>query len=187
MKQSYAGIDRAKLLREVSTLSSKEYGRIRLICAVGPLDAGALENLIVEVVTGRWNLALSFSRFAQKLPLEEEDNLRNIISRNYYACYQAARALVFLVTRSDVDDHAKLPVRFRDCLEVKDKEKADLLDKWRDIRNEVEYSPFPRIDDLTEAAKESASETEDFLSLCETYLRKRGVQLGDHKAQDNSP
>ena len=97
--------------RAFSSLSGKEYNKIRLFCQSQAIDLDVLEDLIEQVVLDRWNLALSFARCASNLSMEVEDNLRTIISRNYYACYQASRAFVLLVTKSDVDDH---PESFRD-------------------------------------------------------------------------
>jgi len=133
--------------RAFSSLSSKEYNKIRLFCQSQAIDLDVLDDLIEQVILDRWNLALSFARCASSLSIEVEDNLRTIISRNYYACYQAARAFVLLVTKSDVDDHKKLAAALRDCLEPTNADYADILDKWRDIRNEVDYSAYPFIDE----------------------------------------
>ena len=97
--------------RAFSNLSSNEYRKIRLFCQSQSINLDVLEDLIEQVFLDRWNLALSFARCAYSLSIEVEDNLRTIISRNYYACYQASRAFVLLVTKSDVDDH---PESFRD-------------------------------------------------------------------------
>jgi uncharacterized protein (UPF0332 family) len=106
-----------------------------------------------------------------------EDNLRTIISRNYYACYQAARAFVLLVTKSDVDDHKKLAPVLRDCLSPANADAADTLDKWRDIRNEADYSPYPFINDLKITAHESCVETATFLDVLREEFGKRGLTI----------
>lgn len=136
-----------------------------------------MEDLIEQVVLDRWNIALSFARCASNLSIEVEDNLRTIISRNYYACYQAARAFVLLVTKSDVDDHKKLAAALRDCLEPTNADYADILDKWRDIRNEVDYSPYPFVDNLKTTAEESRAETTIFLDILKQEFGKRGLTI----------
>ena len=166
-----------ELKRAFSNLSSREYSRIRLFCQSQSIELNILENLIEQVVLERWNVALSFARCARNLSVEVEDNFRTIISRNYYACYHASRALVFLVTKSDVDDHKKLASNLRNCLEPANANSADILDKWRDIRNEADYSPYPFIDDLKITAEESCTETADFLDILRPEFRKRGVTI----------
>jgi uncharacterized protein (UPF0332 family) len=164
------------VLREFSTLTGKEYRRLKLVCEAQTLDSQSLEEIVKEVALDRWKLALSFARFAKNLPVET-DNLRNIISRNYYACYQAARALVFFITRLDVDGHKELPKKFTACVSSEHVKYADILKKWRDIRNEVDYSPYPITRDLKEAAQESCIETANFLSVCKDEFIKRGVYI----------
>ena len=163
--------------RAFSNLSSKEYNKIRLFCQSQAFDLDVLEGLIEQVVLDRWKLALSFARCAFNLSMEVEDNLRTIISRNYYACYQAARAFVLLVTKSDVDDHKKLALALRDCLEPAYTDYAEILDKWRDIRNEADYSPYPFIDNLKITAEESCAETTTFFDILRQELGKRGLTI----------
>ncbi|MBI1928851.1 hypothetical protein HYR99_31980 [Candidatus Poribacteria bacterium] len=167
----------SEVKRAFSNLSSKEYGQIRLFCQSQSIELRLLENLIETVVRDRWELALSLARCARSLSVEVEDNLGTIISRSYYACYHGARALVFFVTKSDIDDHKKLVPPLRGFLESTHTNAADLLDKWRDRRNEVDYSPYPFIDNLKTAAEESLIETTVFSDILRQEFRKRGLTL----------
>lgn len=54
--------------------------------------------------------------------------------------YHAARALVLHVRRADLDDHNRLPVAVG---QVVGTNYGDLLGQWREMRNQVDYSPYP--------------------------------------------
>ena len=62
----------------------------------------------------------------------------------------------------------------RDCLSPAN---ADALDKWRDIRNEADYSPYPFIDDVKITAEESCAETAAFLDVLREEFGKRGLSI----------
>ena len=52
------------------------------------------------------------------------------------------------------------------------------LDFWRDMRNEVDYSPYPVLNKpLQELALDAVSSAESCLSEVENYLSKRSVKL----------
>lgn len=166
--------------RAILKLTSKEYATIRLICKREPLTVEVLERHIRGAVLDRVQLGLSFYSCARSLPLESDGTCRSIISRCYYCCYHLARALVFLVTRGDVDEHRKLPKVLRGVLRREDHYLVDALSQWRDIRNEVEYSPFPRIDvPLAEAAAEALRVAEGFIQSITRYFEEGGVRVDD--------
>lgn len=169
-----------EIKRVILELTSKEYATIRRMCECAPLTVEILERHIREAVSDRMQLGLSFYNCARSLPAESDGHCRSIISRCYYCCYHLARSLVFLVTRGDVDDHRKLPRVLRGILRREDHSLADALSQWRDIRNEVEYSPFPRIDlPLAEAAAEAFRVTEGFIQSILHYFEEGRVRVDD--------
>ena len=95
--------------RAVSSLSSKEYGDIRIICGSEGLTKEKLEEYIKLVTADRIDLGLSFYGSANKLHLKDDGDCPSIVSRCYYCCYHLARALIFLVLRDDIGDHSTLP------------------------------------------------------------------------------
>jgi len=48
------------------------------------------------------------------------------------------------------------------------------LNEWRERRNQVDYSPYPK-DNLHVIAQQALVEAEDFLDTCAQFLRTRGV------------
>ena len=98
-----------------------------------------------------------------------------IISLNYYAMYQVARAVVFHTFRDDVDNHERLATEFGKIL---GKDYEDKMIYWRKSRNEVDYSAYPRLDgSLEELSRQSIIEVKNFIKEAENYLNKRGVKL----------
>lgn len=161
-----------------STLSSKEYGDIRIICGSEGLTKEKLDEYIRLVTADRINLGLSFYGSARKLDLKDDGDCRSIVSRCYYCCYHLARALIFLVLRDDMDDHSRLPKALEKVLTEEDNTFADRLDEWRGIRNEIEYSPFPKVDKpLSETAAEMLEGTGEFMESFAPYFRERGVEF----------
>jgi hypothetical protein len=52
------------------------------------------------------------------------------------------------------------------------------LEQYRDIRNEVEYSPYPEIDkSLEETAKEILKETKRSIELIISCFSERGIEV----------
>ena len=52
------------------------------------------------------------------------------------------------------------------------------LNFWRDMRNEVDYSPYPVLDSsLKELALQAISAATSCLSEIANYLAKRGIQI----------
>jgi len=164
--------------RAVSGLSSKEYGDIRIICGSEGLTKEKLDEYIRLVTADRINLGLSFYGSARKLDLKDDGDCRSIVSRCYYCCYHLARALIFLVLRDDIGDHSRLPKVLEKVLTEEDNKFADRLDEWRGVRNEMEYSPFPKIDKpLSETAAEMLEGTKEFIESFAPCFGERGVVL----------
>ena len=71
-----------------------------------------LEKLIQIVTFDRIKLAFSLYTCAKKLDTQSDKqngDYRSIISRCYYCHYHLARAVIFFITRDDIDDHKELP------------------------------------------------------------------------------
>lgn len=164
-----------EIKRTISGLSSRQYGNIRTICGGEGLTKKKLDKYVEQVTIDRINLALSFYNSAKKLEINDEDSL-SIISRCYYCYYHLARALVFLITKNDINDHDKLPNMLRRVMKTEDKWLADKLDDWRGIRNEVEYSPYPQIENaVTKTASQMLRSTRTLSKLLEGYFKERGI------------
>ena len=89
--------------------------------------------------------------------------------------YQAARAAVFHTLREDIDHHERLATHLGSIFGKDDEDKITF---WRRVRNEVDYSPYPKLDrPLAELLKQSILETGYFIDKMVDYLRKRGVRL----------
>jgi len=117
--------------------------------------------------------AQEYLAFAGQLDASATLNLPHSVSRCYYAMYHAARAVVLHVRRADPDDHERLPAALGQCLGLP---YGDLLGRWREARNQVDYSPYPPAD-LRQQALAAVSDAELLLAACREGLRKRGVSL----------
>ena len=97
----------------------------------------------------------------------------HIISRCYYAMYHAARAFVLHLRRADLDDHERLPIVLSQILGT---QQGEMLGKWREVRNQVDYSPYAPadLDALTTAVLDDAAA---LLAACRNALRNRGMPL----------
>ena len=111
--------------------------------------------------------------FAQNLAVNEPLYQPQIISRCYYAMYHAARALVLHIRRADVDDHERLLVVLGQALGVNYR---DVLNRWREMRNRVDYSPYLPAD-MADQSVAALQEAEVLLAACRDCLRNRGVKL----------
>ena len=170
-----------EIKRIVSALSSRVYGDIRAICATVDLTQDKLEELIRSAVFDRVELAISLYKTAQTINAQsdkQDGDYRSIISRCYYCHYHLARALVFLITKDDIDNHEELPKKLGKFLPSNYAIFIDKLERYRRIRNEVDYSPYPEIyDSLNFVALEVLRETEVSIKLILQYFEERGVSI----------
>ncbi len=67
-----------------------------------------LERIVEEFTIQRYNLAKSFHESAKAISLNADIDARNVISRNYYAMFHAARAVIFHFHRYDEEKHEEL-------------------------------------------------------------------------------
>lgn len=136
-------------------------------------------NEEVHAVVCRWvNLAMQHLRTARGLAPKPR-NWRGVVSRSYYAAYNASRALRYAVSGSiklDVDDHkvvGDLPPDFPNRAAWS----TFLIDLRKD-RNLADYEPWTKtLSALSERPRTSLDRTEEFLRQSKTYLRKKGIKL----------
>ncbi|MBM3235902.1 HEPN domain-containing protein [Candidatus Poribacteria bacterium] len=170
-----------EIKRKISHLSSRLYGDIRTICGTEGLTQSRLEELIQVVTLDRIKLAFCLYACAKKLDAHEDKqdgDYRSIISRCYYCHYHLARAAIFSLTKDDIDEHEKLPKSLSKVLPSEYAEFIKKLEQYRGIRNEIEYSPYPEIDNsLEETAKEILQETKHSIELIVCCFRERGIEV----------
>jgi uncharacterized protein (UPF0332 family) len=161
------------LLGTFERISSERYGLLLKLAQGGLFPQSALEDIVEAVTIQRYQLALNFQQTAQAIPLNSEINARNVISRNYYAMYQAARTVIFHVHREDLEGHETVAKKIGPILGTAFQE---MLNDWRDYRNDADYSPFPPIN-LFDKANQSHQAVSVFITECKNLLQKRGVPL----------
>lgn len=140
---------------------------------LGYLTPAQVDELITRLVRERLIKAQEYLAFAGQLDANATLNLPHIVSRCYYAMYHAARAVVLHVRRADLDDHERLPAALGQIL---GRPYGDMLGRWREARNQVDYSPYPP-GDLRQQALAAVSDAELLLMACREGLRNRGVSL----------
>lgn len=161
------------LLKNFERLSSEKYQLLHSLAEEGLFTSTYLESLIENATIKRYNLALSFCESANSINIKTDMDARNIISRNYYGMYHAARAVIFHYYRYDRDNHKEVSKFIKRLLGT---DYGDILKEWRDYRNKADYSAYPQID-YTDYAKESIKVAKEFLSKCKEYLQERGVKI----------
>jgi uncharacterized protein (UPF0332 family) len=170
-----------EIKKRISRLSSRLYGDIRAICDKDGLTQDSLEDLIRSVTFDRVILALSLYESAKTLDSQsnkQDGDYRSIISRCYYCHFHLARALIFLITKDDIDDHEKLPKKLSISLPSDYAVFIDKLEQYRRIRNEADYSPYPEIDGSLDAvALQILQETEASIRLISQCFRERGIVI----------
>lgn len=137
----------------------------------------SIEGELREHVVGLFSLALTHFAFAERLRAAD---WRQQVSRYYYACYNASKALRFFSEghfSAEVADHKKiseLPDDFND----KDKFKLN-LENMRTDRNTSDYDHIAAVADLLATPPEIATLTRDFLTAVRDYCLARGLTLGE--------
>ena len=87
--------------------------------------------------------------------------------------YHAGRTVIFHYERADVEGHEEIARRLPSTLPNR-AHWSFHLSEWRDKRNQVDYSPYPK-GDLYVIVQQALVEAEDFLDTCAQFLRTRGV------------
>ena len=161
------------LLGAFEKISSERYSFLLKLAQEGLFPTSELEGIVEAVTIQRYKLAFSFHESTRAIPLNSEIDARNVISRNYYAMYQAARAVIFHVHREDLDNHEVVAKRIGPILGT---DLQNSLNDCRKYRNDADYSPFPKID-LFDEANRSHQTASVFLTECKNLLQQRGVVL----------
>lgn len=163
-------------IKKFERLSKTEYGVIRnLVIEEGFVENSKIEQIIFQITKDRVELGKSRLEFARTLDENQPAACKTIIALCYYAMYHFCRAAIFHTHRNDVDSHEKVAYEIRNIIGEK---LGKSLDVWRDIRNEVDYSPYPALDKpLKDLASDAISSATSCLSEVENYLSKRGVKL----------
>lgn len=156
----------ADMLWRLARLSGREYGLLRQLSDAGLLDIGPIETLVNQTVTDRMDLARQYLAFAQSIALASEFNGRQVISRSYYAMHHAARAVIFAITRQDITSHEGVIREIRRRL---GEQAADALETQLNLRNDVEYEVYPRVD-VINLAQEARNTAAEFIADCEAHL-----------------
>jgi len=138
---------------------------------LGYLTQTQVTDLINRLVSERFRKATAYLDFAPRLDAEVVLNQPHIISRCYYAMYHAARAFVLHTRRADLDDHERLPMVLSQMLGT---QHGEMLGKWREVRNQVDYSPYAPVD-LNALTKAALADAAALLAACHSVLRNRGM------------
>ena len=160
-------------LDDLQRLTPSQGALLYRLVDLGYLTQAQVDELINRLVSDRFAKALNYLSFAQQLDSGIILNQPHIISRCYYAMYHAARALVLHVRRADMDDHERLSVALGQVLSTN---YGDVLGQWREMRNQVDYSPYAPAD-LAGRATTALSEAIALLTACRDELQNRGVSL----------
>lgn len=159
----------AETLWRLARLTGREYGLLRQLADAGLLDIEPIEALLDQVTMDRIELAREYLTFAQSIALDSELHGRQVISRSYYAMHHAARAVIFATTRQDITSHEGVIREIRRRL---GDQAADALESQLNLRNDVEYEVYPRVN-VIELAQESRETARRFIAECEAYLAGR--------------
>ena len=160
-------------LEDLQRLTPSQGALLYRLVELGYLTRTQVDELVNRLVQDRFAKAMEYLIFAQGLDVSEPLHQPQIVSRCYYAMYHAARALVLHVRRANVDDHGRLAVAFG---WASGNNYGNVLNRWREIRNQVDYSPYP-LPDLPEQAATALTDAEALLDACRDYLQNRGMSL----------
>jgi uncharacterized protein (UPF0332 family) len=169
-----------KIINDLQRLTAEQSKTIHDLVGIKLIESKKLDELINEMVRDRFLKGKAYIKFASKLDVGSPEDQAHIVSRNYYGMYHIARATVFHTLRKDIDQHALLAKIFSQEVKKIGKLKAELvgrkLEKWREKRNDIDYDPY-LLDDIVILCKESISDANEILEICEPYLKKRGVNF----------
>ena len=164
---------RTQILLQLQRLTGSQSDALHNLMELGLIDSTQLQELINEMTKERFKKGRAYLEFASNLDANIKDYQAHIISRNYYGMYHLARATVFHTRRRDIDDHDRLPEAFAQIVGATLGEK---LEKWRDVRNIIEYSPYAPTDIIT-ICEASVNDGKEILKVCQQYLKGRGVEI----------
>lgn len=136
------------------------------------------EGSVVDVAR-HWLLLASQHLRAARHGLARARDWRAVVSRSYYAAYNASRGVRYVVNgfvKLDADDHkivGDLPADFPDRASW-----STFLVDLRKDRNIADYEPWEGIKStLAQTPSASIGRAEEFLRQTKLYLRRRGIKL----------
>jgi uncharacterized protein (UPF0332 family) len=162
-----------RILDDLQRLTPSQGVLLYRLVDLNYLTKEQVDGLINQLVSDRFVKAMDYLTFAQQLDASMTLNQPHIIFRCYYAMYHAARALVLHVRRADLDDHDRLPAALGQVLGT---DYGDVLGRWREMRNQTDYSPYAPTD-LASQVVTAVSDANLLLTTCRDYLQNRGVSL----------
>lgn len=142
---------------------------------LGMESISALKTELDDHVKAIYALALNHFQFAER---QRNTEWRQKVSRYYYACYNASKALRFHMDgnfSSDVTDHKKigdLPDDFPNKEYFKNK-----IESMRTDRNSCDYDHQIAQDDLIDSPESIRNVSTDFLEEVQIYCNNRGLAL----------
>ncbi len=138
----------------------------------------SIQQILIRVAVGRWRLADSFRKQANKLVSGAHPLYRSAISRYYYSMYHAVRACVYLETKGDdYQQHSELPKHIPPTLDPAVNWRAKLKNA-RLTRNSADYDAFPQTERAwkTKAVDLSADATA-LMAVTKQFLINKGCSL----------
>ncbi len=133
-----------------------------------------LTDLLRQVASDRFRLAAHHLRAADLLLVAAA--YRGCISRNYYAMYHAARAVVFASHGGDdFEQHSVLPRNLPASWTERAAREVELTDA-RLLRNQADYDSYPQSETEWEAdARRLGATAAEFVQACEDYALGNGL------------
>lgn len=150
----------------------------RVLISFGAPDTSLLDDAVFAQARAWFRLGKKHLRIARLLMRVAPKNWRSVVSRAYYASYNASKAVRYLVNgsvRLDGEDHkhvGDLPDDFPE----RDSWSAFLTD-LRDARNMSDYDPWPETyRQLPKRPSELLDGARAFVQSAADYLKGRGMR-----------
>lgn len=160
------------LLLALST--SKAVDIQQIVLPKGKHGSVQMSDLLRQVASDRFRLASSHLQSADTLLTSFA--FRSCISRNYYAMYHAARAVVFgSHVGDDFEPHSVLPRNLPAAMPHRVQRESELTDA-RLLRNQADYDAYPQSERDWEAdARQLGALAPEFVQACEDYALQNGL------------
>lgn len=166
-------------MREI--LQIPNHGLVKRVLSsfCGTTSLEFLDEAVRRQARAWFRLGVEHARVARALSGKKTRDWRSVVSRAYYAAYNASRAVRYLVdgqVQMDVTDHKKVGELPRDFPDRGDW--TVFLTDLHDARNKSDYDPWPEtIRELPRTPGELLSGAATFLRAAAEYLRGRGVRI----------
>lgn len=148
-------------------------------CLSGVLSPPELDRIREEIhrnVRQALNLGEGHLRAAKAARMANSRSWRQVVSRSYYGCYCASRAIRLSQSggfSTEVEDHKRigdLPDGFPDRTRW-----ADILTKFRADRNLADYDHTAHLADLEYSAAQYLAHAERFIAAVRSHLHQQGI------------